>query len=475
MTHTYASVCVLGAGRTGIPVARYVHAHYPEAVVVLYAGGSSVMTPELEELEAAGIEVITGTEEVAAPSPNTSFDLCISSPGIPHTSAFATSAEAHAQELISEPEFAWRESRAQVSWLAVTGTNGKTTTTSMLTEMLKRAGRDARAVGNIGKLITAELESADEHTTFVAELSSFQLDETSTLKPRAAIVLNITPDHLEWHGSMKAYAEAKAKIFAAQTSDDLSIVSIDDAYCQGFAEELLAKEAKGEKRMCALSVETVPSACFAYAAYLQKSTLCLRVAGKEVTLCERAELLLEGLHNAQNALAAAAAAYEVGVSVEIIVEVLKSFSALEHRIEPVATVDRVRFVNDSKGTNTDATIKALGAFEPKEIIVLLGGHDKHTDLTDLVMQVQKTCKTAVCYGEAGPRIYEALVAAGVQTELTAHMREAFTAALEHAEAGNVVLLSPACSSFDEFSGMAERGRVFKELVKHYELAAHTSA
>lgn len=451
---------VLGLGKTGESVARYLASLMPGRVssVTLYAGASSGPDERARALEEAGVNVVLGTERVEG-----SYDLAVASPGIPETSAFFRSAAACATEVIGEPELAFRESPER--WVAITGTNGKTTTTSLATHLLRAGGLAAEAVGNIGTLITDRVAERPADGWFVAELSSFQLACTRTLHPRAAVLLNVTPDHLEWHGTMEAYAAAKERVFANMDGSDLAVVSVDDDFCRAAAGRLSARGLVP----CELSVEREPSG--PRAAFLREGLLVVRLDGVERELLPASDLKIFGRHNAQNALAAAAVALFLGVAEKDVCAALRSFAPIEHRIEPAGEVAGVRYVNDSKATNTDSVEKALTAFDAGSIVVLLGGHDKMTDLTSLSRAVCGRCRVAVCYGEAGERIARSLEGerdregAALEVLRAVHLREAFDAARACARPGETVLLSPACSSFDEFANMGERGRLFKELVR----------
>lgn len=454
------NVVVLGLGRTGEAVARYLAALAGTRVdsVTLYGGASSQQGPRTEELEAAGVRVVTGTEELSG-----SYDLAVASPGIPEDAPFFLSAASCAGEVVGEPELAFRESPER--WVAITGTNGKTTTTSLTTHLLRAGGLSAESVGNIGTPPVEALGARAEGSWFVAELSSFQLATTRLFHPRVAVLLNVTPDHLEWHHTMEAYAAAKERAFANLAAGDLAVVSVDDEWCRAAAERC---ERRG-LRTCRLSVAGEPEGpC---AAFLRAGALVVRLDGVEHELVDATDLKIFGLHNAENALAAAAVALELGVAEKDVRAGLVSFAPIEHRIEPAGEVGGVRFVNDSKATNTDSVEKALTAFEAGSIVVLLGGHDKMTDLSSLASAVCERCRAAVCFGEAGGRIAAALEAARAETGAALevlrapHLREAFDAAVAAARPGETVLLSPACSSFDEFSNMAERGRLFKDLVR----------
>lgn len=453
-------VLVCGLGKTGPDVARYLvslaEAERPRvAEVTLYGGAKSEEGSAVDALRAEGVRVVTGTEDIEG-----SYDLAILSPGIPEHSAFAEAARAHATEVVSEPEFAWRESPER--WVAITGTNGKTTTTTLATELLRAGGLDALAVGNIGRLVTGELAGRAEGQWFVSELSSYQLALATRLHPRVACLLNITPDHLSWHGSMEAYAAAKERVFAQMGAGDLAVVSVDDDWCAAIAERIRERGV----RLCALSVEREPEGpC---AAFLREGELVVRLDGVERSLGPLEGLPLKGAHNAQNILAAGALALELGVGEEAIRAALEGFHPLEHRIEPCGSIAGVELVNDSKATNVDSTEKALAAFRPGSVICLLGGHDKGTDLTRLAELAVERCSSVVCFGAAGPRMADALSAAAEGTACTVltadHLEDALDRALAVARPGQTVLLSPACASFDEFTSFEHRGRVFKELV-----------
>ncbi len=454
---TLGDVCVLGAGATGIAVARYLAACDNARVssVTLVGGKKSRTSDDTEQLEDLGVRVVLGSEQM-----DDEYDLAVVSPGIPESSAFFRGAQAHAREVIGEPEFAWRESPWR--WLAITGTNGKTTTTKLTQQLLVAGGLNAKAVGNIGLVATGEVLGRPKDEWFVTELSSFQLATSHRLHPRVACLLNVTPDHVEWHGSLEAYAEAKERVFANLDEGDLAVVSCEDKWCRKIIERL---DERG-LRICRVAVHSDPqTAC---AAFVRDDRLVVRLDGEEHVLVSVDSLSIKGEHNVQNALAAAACALEVGVPNGAVSHSLMVFRPLEHRIEDVDTIGGVRYVNDSKATNVDATIKALTAFTPGKVVVLLGGHDKGTDLDHLSRAVSARCKAAVCYGEAAERIAQSLekidAQMGLDVRRVATMREATSLARELADSGDVVLLSPACSSFDEFSSYRERGAVFKKLV-----------
>jgi UDP-N-acetylmuramoylalanine--D-glutamate ligase len=459
-------VCVLGLGKTGEAVASYCAERLGGRVtsVTLYGGLKSFEGEATRALEARGVRVVLGTEDVEG-----HFDLTVASPGIPEHSAFYQAAAACSDEIIGEPEFAWRESPRQ--WLAITGTNGKTTATTLATELLRAAGLDALAVGNIGRMAIGEVDERPHDRWFVAELSSFQLAGTKDLHPLGAALLNVTPDHISWHGSLENYALAKERAFANLDEDDLAVVSDEDEWCRAAIERL---EARG-LRVAHLHVDGDPGTpC---AAFRRDGRLVVRFDGVEHDLIAADELNIRGDHNVQNALAASALALHAGASVEGVRAGLRAFAPLEHRIELCGELDGVRFDNDSKATNTDAVEKALVAFAPKTVVLLMGGRDKGTDLSSVVASASRAAHAVVCYGEGGERIASAFEAAGGSAEVlrAEHLADALDVACGVARPGDTVLLSPACASFDEFSGFEERGRVFKRLVAERIASQETRA
>jgi UDP-N-acetylmuramoylalanine--D-glutamate ligase len=444
------SVCVLGRGVTG------------DAVVAYF---ESLSTPP-------SIQVFADDGEVSG-----SFDLGIVSPGIPPHSTLFTSAKKYCGEVIGEPELAYRLSPER--WCVVTGTNGKTTTTALLAHLLNAAGIKARVAGNIGttciEAITAR--AADEY--IVAELSSYQLAYSSTIAPAAAILLNITPDHLSWHGSFEAYRTAKLGLL--ERMDPAAPVVIDAT----LEETRSVVRARREAGLRVIPLGTadglqgdMTAKCGApESAFIDhvSSALSFVIDGGRIALLGSSELLIKGEHNRENALAAAAVALALGARPPRIAAGLADFEPLEHRIEPCGTVAGVGFFNDSKATNPEATLTALASFEGTPLVVLLGGRDKNTSLDELVDSAQRTCKAVVCFGEAGPRFAEAFASASVVAPdcyLVGTFDEAFVTAVTLADPGDAVLLSPACASFDEFDSYEQRGATFKALVRGLSAAAH---
>lgn len=449
-------VLVLGLGKSGRAAARYCleSRHLGEDVksLTIAAGEQTQGALEFAQYcESRGAKVYFDLYTFEG-----HYDLCIASPGISQFSRFYENAAAASDEVISEVEFAWRESAQDSCWLAITGTNGKTTTTSLTTHILEAASARVEAVGNIGNTCI-EAVAQGKSDVYVAETSSFQLASCVHFAPRAAVLLNITPDHLYWHMTYENYAQAKASVFTNMDASCLAIVNMDDAGVQ----EVLPQIRETGARVCEVSLEDSGAA---WAAFCKNGILTVRRGGEEFSLVHRDGLAIKGDHNVINALCAVAAAMEAGAAVDAVREGLRSFRPLEHRLEPCGQIDGVTFVNDSKATNVDATLKALSAYPHGRAVFLLGGHDKGTDLGELVEAAQDTCRAVVCFGAAGERFMKAFEGSALEHIQAAHMEDALDAAIAIAQPGDTVVLSPACSSFDEFDSFEHRGRVFKHLV-----------
>jgi len=448
-------VVVLGAGRSGRAVAEYVATARSCGVDVRVTLVDGSVDPAIERravlLRGMGVRVLTGSSSVPEDA-----DLIVASPGIPPTSPIMASARASGAPVISELEFAYRVSSSP--WIAVTGTNGKTTTTALIEHLLRESGIPAESVGNIGRAATRVAGEAGSATVFVAEVSSFQLALTERFHPRVAVLLNITPDHVDWHGSLEVYTADKARVFANLTPDDTAVINIDDAGSAPFS----AKVAALGVRVCQVGLSgSQPDAT------LDGDMLVLTIHGERVPLIRVGELGIRGDHNVSNALAAAAAAHAIGASLPDIRAGLRSFEPIEHRLESVAVVAGVEYFNDSKATNPDAVLKALTAFEDRPLLVLLGGHNKGNDFNELARAIVLRCKGAVVFGESADEFvaaFRTIRAEGFALARSEGMVAAVVAAARMAVPGDVVTLSPACASFDEFDDYEHRGRVFRETV-----------
>ena len=445
---------VLGLGGSGEAAARWALERAAEGaavgVTVIDSGTSDALQARATALRDAGATVCLGTCELPP------ADLIVASPGIKPSTPLMQAARSHGAPMISELELAYRVSSAP--WVAITGTNGKTTTTSLVTHLLREAGIPAEPAGNIGPAAVSVACAVGAAGMIVAEVSSFQLALADTFHPRVAALLNITPDHLDYHGSMEAYSAEKAKVFTHQVAGDVAVIDIDDAGSAAYAGQVDGSGPLVRR----VSRVTKPE----NGAYLVGDMLVLGEGGEEHELARVGELAIRGDHNVSNALAAAACARAAGADFESIRRGLVSFQPIEHRLEPAGVVDGAEYFNDSKATNPDAVLKALTAFGVRPLVVLLGGRNKGVPMRPLAEQVAVRARAVVLFGEARGELESAFDGLEVTRTSVRGLAEAVDAARAIAEAGDVVLLSPGCTSFDEFSGYEERGRRFKQLVTH---------
>ncbi|MBQ2700409.1 MAG: UDP-N-acetylmuramoyl-L-alanine--D-glutamate ligase, partial [Clostridia bacterium] len=380
-------------------------------------------------------------------------DAVVISPGVPVQAPVVKAAQAKGLPLIGELELAFQLSRGDM--VAVTGTNGKTTTVSLLGEIFKNAGKVTHVVGNIGYPYSlAAMEARDEDMT-VCEVSSFQLETTQTFRPRVAAVLNITEDHLNRHGTMEEYIRLKARIFEGQQAGDTAVLNFDDPTLQEMAAGIKNKVIWFSR------TQAVPMG-----AYVEEGKIICTIGGSPKVIADCDEICIPGPHNLENALAAVCVAAVMGVPAPVIRHTLRTFKGVEHRIEFVRTLDEITYLNDSKGTNVDSTLKAIQTMKNPTVIIL-GGYDKHCDFAPLAEEMVRSpyMAQAMLIGETAPQIEKALKASGYdRIHHAATMQEAVEASRALAPAGGTVLLSPACASFDMFKDYEERGRVFKDIV-----------
>ncbi len=418
---------VVGLGRSGRAAALLLARRGWEVVAV---DAGDVSAPELA---GAGVRVRAPWD-----APVADIDLVVKSPGVPGDAVPVAAARAAGVPVWSEIELAARELPNPL--IGITGTNGKTTTTELTAHLLRSGGLAATACGNQGTPLAGLVDASDPEAWLVVECSSFQLEDVELFRPRAAALLNLAPDHLDRHGSLEGYRDAKLRLFAAQAPGDLAILPA-------------GLEATG----AAPSRRTYDGPAGRDAAAWAEGGLHVsglgRVAGWD-------EIALRGRHNRQNAMAAAALAAHAGLGAEALATGLRSFRPVPHRLEPVGAAGGVAFVNDSKATNPDAAIAALDAY-PRGVHLIAGGRAKGTPFGGLAEAAAGAVVRAYLIGEAGDEIGAALAAAGVATQACGTIEAAVAAAAARAAEGQTVLLSPACASFDQFAGYQERGEAFR--------------
>ena len=444
---------VVGAGVSGT-AAALIGRKFGAEVTLSDAKAEKDLKEDFAPLRAAGVRLVFGPQEETLLE---DIDLVVCAPAVPVRIPLIQAAQRRGIRVISEVELAG--DLAQSPFYAVTGTNGKTTTVTLLGLLLKtKYGEEKTGVGgNIGIALSEEALRVGAGGAIAAEISSYQMEATQHFHPHAAAVLNVTPDHILRHGSMDVYQAMKERLFREETAGDLVVLNYDDEKTRGMAERVPAGV-----RVCYFSrqEELKEGACVA------GGRLVLRTGGKEVSFVTTDELGIKGPHNVANALAAIALAYFAGCAPEAMRAVLRSFHGVEHRIEYFASVDGVPYYNDSKATNTDSAVKALQTFE--HIVLLAGGDDKMTDLTDFMALVKERVDALILIGDAAMRFRDAACSAGFPEEQIYAAGYSMARAVELAHAcaheGEVVLLSPACASFDMYDGMAQRGRDFKRLV-----------
>jgi UDP-N-acetylmuramoylalanine--D-glutamate ligase len=381
------------------------------------------------------------------------IELVIVSPGVPTKSIPIRYAERAGAEVIGEIELASRFLKGRV--VAITGTNGKTTTTTLVGELLKNAGLPTQVGGNIGTPLISLVESSRDDGWTIVELSSFQLETIKDFHPAVAAVLNVTPNHMDRYESLTDYAGAKHRIFMNQDAGDLAILNADDEIVSSWANGLRAHVVRFSVK------QELDEGLF-----LGGSEIVSRTKDGEKVLLQRDEMKLRGLHNVENVLAALAAGLACGAPPDSMRATLKSFKPVEHRLEFVSELNGVKFYNDSKATSVDAALKALEAFtdEPGKIILILGGRGKKAPYLPLAPLIRQRARKLVLIGEDAPTIAGEL-GEFAATDFATDMKDAIKLSFQTAQPGDIVLLAPACASFDMFDSFEHRGRVFKEEVQ----------
>jgi len=436
---------VAGLARSGVAAALALAAR-GEVVI-----GVDAREPRgLDELRARGIELhLAAPAEDAAPLLERASAL-VKSPGVPAQEPIVSGARARGMPVLGELELGWRLLANE--FVAVTGTNGKTTTVELIAHILRASDVPVVVAGNVGTALCSLVGGVASRDVVACEVSSFQLEDALCFAPEVAVLLNIAPDHLDRHGSMREYEAAKLRIFAAQPSGAAAVVP---SALRERVEQALATPPQNERRIVCFGEDP-------------RSELALRDGAlwwdARERLLDVAELPLRGAHNVENAMAAAAACLARGTPLEGVREGLRSFAGVPHRLEEVATIDGVLYVNDSKATNVASTIVALDAFAGQRVHLILGGQGKGQDFSPLRAPVERSCAAVYLIGEDSEVIERALAGSGPPLNDCRELEPALRACSGAAYAGEVVLLSPACASFDQFDDFEARGERFRELV-----------
>ena len=439
-------VLVVGLGKSGVASALFLH-EKGARVTVSDAKAEEQLRNEIPKLLDKGIAVETGGHGERTFRQQ---DLIVVSPGVPTNSEPLKQARTLGIPVIGEIELASRFLKGRI--IAITGSNGKTTTTSLAGDVIARGGWESQVGGNIGTPAISMVGESTDDTYNILEVSSFQLETIQAFHPFVAVVLNISPDHLDRHGSMEAYTAAKARIFENQTGDDFAVLNADDPTCVQMSKRVKAKLYWFSRKK---EVEQ--------GAFVRNDRIILRDSAGEHEIMPVSEIPLKGAHNLENVLATVCIGGVTQTEPGRVRNAVKEFKAVEHRLEYVATVNGVEFYNDSKATNVDATIKALESF-PANIHIILGGKDKGAPYTPLVPLLKERAKRVYTIGAAAPKIEEELIGAADIVK-AGTIDVAVRKAAENAVSGDVVVLAPACASFDQFDNYEHRGRVFKELVQ----------
>ena len=438
-------LCVIGLGKTGIAVANFLSREGARVTVT----DSKPREQLLEPLKQLRADVKTRFENSEPPS---DAELVVLSPGVDIHSSFLENANQTRIEIISEIELANRFNTVPI--IAITGTNGKSTCTSLIAEIISQSGKTVHAGGNLGTPFISLLDQGDADYR-ILELSSFQMEATSGLHPIVSVILNISPDHMDRHKDFKSYVELKEKIFAHQTQNDFLILNQDDPNTRN-----LGKGCPAERILFSTQTELDKGI------FLRGNRIIARFQNNEREMISL-ESLSKGMRwQVENILPAIAVALLLDVSQEVILQALKNFTVLEHRLEWVRTMNGIDFVNDSKGTNVGSVCKSLNTFDCP-IILIAGGKDKETDFSPLKSLMKEKVKHLVLIGETRDK-FKGILNGSFGYEESDSLEEAVRLAKAKAEEGDVVLLSPACASFDMFKDYEDRGNCFKTIVKNLE-------
>jgi UDP-N-acetylmuramoylalanine--D-glutamate ligase len=442
---------VVGAARSGVAAAEFLIARGAR-VVLTDVRSEQELAPSLTPLRGRPLTAGRLVLELGGHRPESfrACDFVVVSPGVPLALPMFADSRKAGIPVLAEVELAFRHIRGQI--LGITGSNGKTTTTALVTELLRGAGLRGFAAGNIGPPLISFVEASTPDDFYVVELSSFQLEGILKFRPLVGAILNLTPDHLDRYQDLAAYIGAKQRIFMNQAGSDFAVLNRDDPRTAAMAGQVRAAPVLFSRQG-----EVAHGTC------MQAGRLVFRDHGMQTDLFAAEDVRLKGSHNLENVLAAAAIALLAGAAPSSLGDVVRAFTGVEHRLEWVAEIDGVQYFNDSKATNVDAAMKSLEAF-PRNVLLIAGGRDKGGDFRPLRPLVAQRVKHLILLGEAAGKMREALSGV-VETSDAASLPEAVLLAGRSAAPCDIVLLAPACASFDMFENYEHRGRVFKETVR----------
>lgn len=441
------NVLILGLAISGVSTAKALDklgAH----IIITDMKKEEELSRYIEELKDIDIKYVLGSNDVALDD----ISIIIKSPGIPLDIPLICEAKNKGLEVITDIELAYRISKNPL--ITITGTNGKTTTTALTGELFKNAEKSCHVTGNIGVGILWEIVNSNDNDIFVIEASSFQLESTKNFKPKVSVITNITPDHINWHKSYDNYINAKKKVFINQDKNDFTILNYDDQTLRD-----IYKEVKSNVIFFSASNK------LEHGVYLDGDYIVVNDGSCVEKIMRHSDIRIPGKHNLENALAAVAISWCMGIKYNIIEKTLKEFEGVEHRIEFVEKINGVCFYNDSKGTNSDASIKAIEAIN-SPIVLIAGGMDKGSEFDEFIESFDNKVKALILLGETATKIKKAAINRGFNNiYIVGNINEAVQKSFEIANSGDNVLLSPACASWDMFDSYEERGNVFKREVR----------
>ncbi|CCQ95849.1 UDP-N-acetylmuramoylalanine--D-glutamate ligase [[Clostridium] ultunense Esp] len=441
------NILILGLGISGVSTVKALN-KLGAKIIISDLKEEEELQENISQIENLNIDFYLGTNDV----PLNHIDLIVKSPGIPPNLDIIKKAKAKGIEVLTDLELAYRIS-PNSNFIAITGTNGKTTTTTLVGQFFNKAGFTTHVAGNIGVGILWDVVNSSKEDVFVVEASSFQLENTVEFNPKISLILNITPDHLNWHNTLDNYIKAKKKIFLNQAEDEYTILNYDDPLLKGMKDEIKAN-------LTWFSVDNKLSKGI----YIENGYVVIDDGDKAEKVIRTNEIKILGKHNLENVLASVAIGWIMGLDINVMKKVLRTFPGVEHRIEYVDIIDGIKFYNDSKGTNPEASIKAIEAVE-SPIILIAGGHDKGSEFDNFILSFKGKVKSIVLLGETKEKIKDTALKYGFNNVyIVDNMEEAVIKSYGLAESGDNILLSPACASWDMYNSFEMRGNDFKKAV-----------